>query len=346
MSRGIVFRIIGTLFFLTVNYLTASSQEKPPSPVQIMFYNTENLFDTADDPLTDDSEFLPSGPRHWNNSRYQTKLHAISKTLIASGGWEPPAIVGFAETENKKVLLDLISNTSLSRSGYLVIHEDSYDLRGIDVALIYRPSVVKLISYHYLHLFNENGKPVSTRPILRAVFEICNDTIVTYFNHWPSRRGGVMAGEELRLRMADLLLNDVDSIAASHSGYKFIITGDFNATPSDNVMQNLARFNQNKSRLVNISTERGFGIGTYRYQGIWETIDQVIASESLVSKKGPSGLIIRSAKALQNDFLLKKDPVYPGNSPFSTWRGFNYTGGFSDHLPVIIDLECVTSLLF
>ena len=160
-------------------------------------------------------------------------------------------------------------------------------------------------------------------------------------NHWPSRRGGVLAGEDFRQQIASMVRRKVDSIIKSDlSGAKIIILGDFNCTPDDQVIKSLISAADTSGNLINLSESlEDKGLGTYRYMGTWEMIDQVIVSDRLLScKKGlytEPGLL----KIFKPDFLLKKDPKYPGLTPFSTYRGYKYQGGFSDHLPVLLDLK-------
>jgi endonuclease/exonuclease/phosphatase family metal-dependent hydrolase len=169
---------------------------------------------------------------------------------------------------------------------------------------------------------------------------IGSDTLHILANHWPSRRGGVLAGDELRQQVAFLVKQKVDSLFSSgSSGSKLIIVGDFNCTPDDQIMRSLIASDDPSKGLVNLSEILdNDGSGTYRYMGIWEMIDQVIVSRSLLS--GEKGLSTEPnmLRIFKPEFLMKKDPKYPGLSPFSTYRGFKYQGGFSDHLPVYLDL--------
>ena len=131
------------IIVFTCAVYSAYSQDITDS-YKIMFYNVENLFDTYNDSLINDEEFLPTGDRFWNNHKYYSKLNNIYKVIVAVGGWNPPAIIGLCEIENRTVLEDLISNTPLSRIGYKIVHYESPDRRGIDVALLYRPELFEV----------------------------------------------------------------------------------------------------------------------------------------------------------------------------------------------------------
>lgn len=308
-----------------------------------MFYNVENMFDIYDDPETDDGEFLPGGTRRWTFSRYTSKRNSIYKVIMAAGGWEPPAMIGLCEVENRKVAEDLVYATNLSGYEFGIIHEDSHDPRGIDVCMLYRKDLVKLLFYKYLIPDDYEADLFRTRSVLYSKWLINSDTLHMFLNHWPSRRGGVLSGESLRLSLAKMLLANADSLSLSgFKDAKILIAGDFNCTTDDGEILALTRPEGHQNgyvQFINLadSYERA-GSGTYRYMGVWEMLDQVLVSKSLL--EAGKGLVARKTdfRVFDPAFLLKKDPRYPGLTPFSTYYGFTYQGGYSDHLPVILDL--------
>jgi len=340
MSNGIVKKIAGTFSLLVLLLIKGYPQNTDIDFVRLMFYNVENLFDIYDDTLTDDEEFLPGGLRRWNYKRYSSKINSLYKTIIAAGEWQPPAIVAFCEIENRKVLEDLIYKTNLSKYKYDIIHEDSPDERGIDVALIYRKEQVRVIGYSYLKTMAVTGTDFRTRDILFTSFLINNDTIHLFVNHWPSRRGGVLAGQPQRMKIAALVREKIDSLnSKSHGKAKIIVTGDFNAATDDEVMSILTeKTGKNRSFMQNLSESLPPGSGTYRYKGTWEIIDQVIVSDQLLNKRAAIFTDHDKLRIFSPGFLLKKDLNYPGLSPNSTYYGYRYQGGYSDHLPVLLDL--------
>lgn len=340
MSSGIVKRITGTLSLLLLLLVKGYPQDDASHSVRLMFYNVENLFDIYDDTLTEDEEFMPGGLRRWNYQRYSRKINSLYKTILAAGEWEPPAIVAFCEIENRKVLEDLVYSTNLSKYDYDIVHEDSPDERGIDVCLIYRKEMADIINYSYLNTSVVTGNEFRTRDVLYARFLVNGDTIHLFVNHWPSRRGGVLAGEAQRIKIAEMVREKVNSIfVASYSNAHIIILGDFNATPEDRVMSILAGQADNGSSLVNLSETLPDGAGTYRYMGIWEIIDQVIVSDALINGNERVFTEPGLLQVFRPDFLMMEDLKYPGLSPYSTYSGYRYQGGYSDHLPVLLDLR-------
>jgi predicted extracellular nuclease len=338
-------KVISTLVLLICYGFSLCAQVKNDAlRVRIMFYNVENLFDTRDDSTTSDEEFLPQGLMRWNRTRYEHKINAVSKTIVAAGEWDPPAIVAFAEIENRKVLEDLVYGPALSRFQYGIIHENSPDPRGIDVCMIFRRELVKIIDHRSWIPSSVKKSDFHTRSVLYVKCLVSGDTLHLIVNHWPSRRGGVLAGEDLREKIADMVRTAADSLGRMNPGRsKIIILGDFNCGPDSPVMQSLvnnAHSNKDTTglNLINLAEHRNMGYGTYRYQGSWETLDQILVSEAVLNCN--KGLIVREKNftIYRPDFLLVRDTKYPGLSPFSTYRGYRYQGGFSDHLPVMTDL--------
>ena len=193
MAKSFV-SVLAVCFVLLVFAGRRYSQKAEIKPVRLMFYNVENLFDTRDDSLRGDNDFLPGGGMNWNYSRYIRKINALYKTIVAAGSWSPPEIISFCEVENRKVLEDLIYSTSLTKFDYHIIHEDSPDQRGIDVCLIYRADRLNLIDFRYWVPSGIRKEDFVTRSVLCARFSLDADTLHLILNHWPSRRGGVLAG--------------------------------------------------------------------------------------------------------------------------------------------------------
>jgi predicted extracellular nuclease len=315
---------------------------------RVMFYNVENLFDTEDDPLTADEEFTPEGVRYWTEYRYKQKLNNIYKVIIAVGGWELPQIIGFSELENRKVLEDLINNTPLYKTDYKIVHYDSPDRRGIDVGLIYREGQFK----PFFHKPIPVKWPVdigtgTTRDIL-LVSGITNtdDTLNIFVNHWPSRWGGQLETEDRRMYVAKLLKKQTDSLFRLNPEAKIIIMGDLNDYPTDrSVVESL----KTETQFENIKSDKLYNLsyylqevkkqGTYKYEGQWGILDQLIVSGALLDTSKSMYTTVDDAHVFKADFLLEKDDKYPGEKVFRTYIGYKYNGGYSDHLPTFVDLR-------
>jgi predicted extracellular nuclease len=307
---------------------------------RIMFYNVENLFDIYNDSLTADDDFTPAGKLHWTSGRFRDKVNKISKVITAAGEWQAPDVIGLCEVENLFVLNRLIYDTPLAEKGYQVIHHDSPDERGIDVALLYRNKRIRIVKSSFIPVkYND----LITRDILKVIAIMDSDTITLFVNHWPSRSAGQLETDDYRMAAAKTLRNAVDSVFRVNSSAKIIIMGDFNDEPVDESLVNGLRAihpvkTGRSAELINLSVAPGGMVkGTLKYQGNWNLFDQIIVSGGLITGKG-----LKTNEDAYHVFyvqaMLETDATYNGVKPFRTYQGFRYAGGYSDHLPVYIDI--------
>lgn len=333
------------LFVVAVFLLNAVEAQKEKKNFKIMFYNVENYFDTVDDPGKEDGEFLPGGMRGWNISRYYTKQSNISKVISALGGWVPPALVGLCEVETDKALHDLTRMSPLKNLDYRYIHYDSPDIRGIDVALLYQPDQFTPHHSEAIEIFFTNTT-YKTRDLLyvSGTVNATNDTLHVFVCHWPSRLGGELESEDRRVQVAEHLRHKVDSIFREVTRPNIVIMGDFNDQPSNNSILNTLGANPlnegfEADKLYNLAfrlEERGKG--SHKYQGEWAMLDQIIVSGALLDIKNNINTTVSDMHVFEPDFLLEDDKAFLGKMPRRTYIGMRYRGGFSDHLPVYVDL--------
>ena len=312
--------------------------------LRLMFYNVENLFDPFDDSLKNDDEFTEAGERHWNWFKFQDKLAHIYKTILAAGNPFPPAIIGLCEIENRFVLNQLVYETAMSKFDYRIVHEESPDKRGIDVALLFNPKKFELISHRAIQVNFPFAPESFTRDILYVKGRVFDeDTIHIFVNHWPSRWGGHLATDPKRQFVAELLKRYTDSLFLAETAPNIIIMGDFNDEPFDKSIQShLQAFGQqDSSNLVNLMYPyiKHEEVGTHKYQSDWGFLDQFIVSKYLLLPTHPLRITNNKAHIFNARFLLEKDEKYLGLKPFRTFIGFKYHGGFSDHLPILLDLH-------
>lgn len=332
------------LSFLLIFIIFSGQSQTKSDTYKIMFYNVENLFDTYNDSLINDEEFLPQGDRFWNANKYYSKINNIFKVIIALGEWNPPAIIGLCEIENKKVINDLVNNTPLVKFEYKIIHKESPDRRGIDVALLYRDELFSPLNYQAIPINFPNNPESKTRDILYVKGIAKNtDTLNIFINHWPSRWGGQLESEGRRLYVASVLKAKVDSIFSSNPKSNIVIMGDFNDYPENKSINNILdasqEFNQIKeNKLFNLSStfSKSKNIGTHKYQGEWGILDQFIISGNLLNKRNKIFTSINDIHIFNPDFLLEPDKNYFGYKPNRTFVGYKYNGGFSDHLPTYL----------
>jgi len=324
----------------------ATSQGKKGNTITIAFYNLENLYDTIDDPVTDDAEFTPSGTYKWGSKRYYEKLSHLAKVISQIGDdqiMRGPALIGLAEVENKRVVEDLVNTPPLDKMSYKIIHYDSPDKRGIDVALIYQPKYFKVNGSKAIP-FKITDKPeFFTRDILQVSGTLKGQLLYILVNHWPSRSKGQKETASLRDAAADLCMATVRNIQGIKPEAGIIIMGDLNDDPVDeSVMTHL----KIKTTQDNLATGDLYdpmwklfqdGKGSLEYKGTWNLFDQIIVSSSLMDNS-LHGYHFSKADVFKRDWLVEKEGKYQGY-PFRTFAGTNYMGGYSDHLPVYIYLD-------
>jgi endonuclease/exonuclease/phosphatase family metal-dependent hydrolase len=246
------------------------------------------------------------------------------------------------EIENRKILEDIAYNTPISKYSYQIIHNNSADRRGIDVALLYNAQTVHFLASKS---FSIQKQGLLTRDILYFKALLGRDTCHFLVNHWPSRSEGQLETEGDRFAAASLLKHLTDSLFIHHASAKVVIMGDFNDEPSDESLvgrlkAELDLKNPLHGRLYNLTVVPSSGAvrGTLKYQGQWNIFDQMIVSGSMLSAKEGLTVSKEGYRIFREPFLLTEDKRYNGYKPYRTYTGFSYQGGFSDHLPVYLDL--------
>lgn len=291
----------------------------------IAFWNVENFFDTTHDTLKNDEAFLPMGDNHWTSRRYTDKRDKIYK-MIAAMEW--PTAIGMAEVENDHVLRDLCYGTPLRRKRYEFIHFESPDLRGVDCALLYRRDLFHPTESRPLRVSDSTAN-FFTRDILLVGGVLTDgDSCYLLVNHWPSKLGGTEANRH-RLAIARLLRHTLDSLQRTHPTALVMAMGDFNASPDEEAIRKglgFERKRMNPDGFFNLMHDFPKGTGTYKYQDSWSCIDQIIANRDLPTR------------IFSPEFILIDDSKYLGQKLFRTYIGMQYKGGYSDHLPVIVDI--------
>jgi hypothetical protein len=319
---------------------------KEQAVTAIAFYNLENLYDPADDPYKSDEEFTPEGANHYTEKVYRSKLHnmafALSQLAIDKNP-EGPSIIGVAEIENEKVLMDLIAEPELQNRNLKIVHFDSPDNRGIDVALLYNPEYFKVINAKALPVnITNNGRTERTRDVLYVTGKLGNDTLHVFVNHWPSRREGEDASAWKRNAAASVSKEIIEGLMAKNKNAKCIVMGDFNDDPVDESVVNTLGAKGNKSEvrpggLFNPwMTLYKKGIGSLAYKGNWNLFDQIIVSYGFINAKAGKWKFYK-AEVFNHDFLKNAYGKYKGY-PHRSFSGNRWIKGYSDHFPTILYL--------
>lgn len=351
-----------SLFFI---YYLQYAQSKKYTIHTVAFYNFENLFDTINNPDTNDDEWTPTGAQNWTKEKYEQKLKNLSRVLSDIGTPEnsnAPTIIGASEIENRGVLEDLIKEPKISNFNYGIIHFDSPDKRGIDVALLYQKKHFKPTSYSNIPLYlfknkeaikedekeeSENEevkvKPqnnrVFTRDQLLVTGYLEGEEISIIVNHWPSRSGGEKASSTFREEAGKLNRRIIDSLQRINPNAKVITMGDLNDGPYNKSVKEALGAKSKKSEVPAFGVFNPFeemfykGMGTLAFRDSWDIFDQIIITKSLIEPDFDSFKFWK-AGIFNRSYLIQTSGKYKGYPLRHTLTEI----GFSDHFPVYIYL--------
>lgn len=324
------------------------------------FYNVENLFDIYDDPLKNDDDYLPDGSYHWTQDKYEKKISNIASVLeaIKEETGEYHSLLGLSEVENMLVLGNLAQSPAIAQTGYRIVHYESPDARGIDVALLYRPDHFEYAASECIpYTFEGSEVEISLDSAARAVFRtrdilmvrgnLAGEDVAVYVCHLPSRVGG--KGNDLRSRGAEIIYNHASALARQYPGIKVIVMGDMNDNPYD---ESMTLWLHGKADVAEVGEGDFFcpfnrlladGYGSLSYRGEWNIYDIILVGDSLVNAPEGSLRIQKVAgtdyygQVFKRDFMEQQSGRYAG-TPFRTFSHGEFIGGYSDHYPTYIVL--------
>ena len=352
MKRSILVAAI-VLLLSTVTFAQKTQQN-----YVIGFYNLENLFDIYDDPVKNDSEFLPEGKNKWTQAKYEKKLHNMARVIraMADNNKRWHTILGISEIENRLVIEDLVAQPEIADANYQIVHYDSPDRRGVDVALLYKPDQFTYLDSESIPFdFNSDidfsdtdTSYFKTRDILMVHGLIAGEHFAFYVAHLPSRVGG--KGGNLRSRGAEIIYNHSREMEAKYPGIKIVAMGDMNDNPTDDSM---AKYLHGQERLENVTPTEFFspyismlkaGYGSLCYQGVWSIYDLELVNYNLAHAPD-GGLKIQPVTknhgkeyygvVFKRPWMTTQKGQYKGY-PFRTFSNGAFVGGYSDHYPTYI----------
>lgn len=310
------------------------------------FYNLENLFDTIDNPITNDADFLPSGRLLWNTPKYISKQANMAKVIgLLATELNPDgvAILGVAEIENKKVLEDLVLQDPIKARNYQIVHFDSPDERGIDCGFLYQPKYFKLLGAKAMPVAlvdPKTGEKDYTRDIVYASGIFDGEPMHLMVGHWPSRRGGESGSAWMRAAAAAVCRHIADSILTIDPNAKIVVMGDLNDDPNNKSVAKVLNAKGSADALKGNEMYNPMydffknGNGTMAYRDAWSLFDQMIVSKGLVHK-ATGGWQLYKAMVYREPWLLQTEGAFRGY-PFRTFVGDIFINGYSDHLPVYL----------
>ncbi len=336
--------LVFTLFFF-VGY----AQEKKKFKVHtIAFYNLENLFDTINDPNKFD-EASPIMEMKVNVGEiYKKKVHNMARVIADIGSdftKNTPAVIGVSEIENRDVLEDLVNHPLLLSKDYGIVHFDSPDARGIDVALLYQKSIFQPqnSSKHELKIYDDTTKErIYTRDQLLVSGKFDGESMHFIVNHWPSRRGGEARSRPKRVAAAKLNKHIIDSLQVNNPYAKIFTMGDLNDDPTNASVKDVLKAKRKKKNvdlkgIYNPMEELAKnGLGSNAYRDVWSLFDQILFTQPLLEKDYYSYRFYK-AGIFNKHYLTNKKGRYKGY-PLRSFADGGFTDGFSDHFPVYIHI--------
>ena len=309
------------------------------------FYNVENLYDTTNDKGVLDSDFTPEGAFAWDEERYKAKLANIAEVLFATGtNGRPPAFIGLSEVENREVLRDLLLQKGLNDTSYGIVHADSRDVRGIDVAFLYNRNFFTPHGFESLNFEKRTQQVFGARDILHvwgSLHDSARSEMHFFVNHWPSRHGGEVESRIKRSAAAATLSETIDQIFTNAPEAYVLAMGDFNDEPRDESLRSILNAGEDvhhPQKLVNLawaSLKRNEG--TTFHDGEWYLFDQIMVSSNLLDEQAP---YIKRRKMYiydEGDVIFREPRSHEGR-PNRTFVGRKYKDGYSDHLAVYVRL--------
>jgi len=347
-----------------------NAQTKAFSIHTVAFYNFENFYDTINDPIINDEEWTPTGNQHWNTKKYNQKLENLARVLSEIGSADnpnSPTFIGGAEIENQSVLEDLIKQPKLIDKDYGIVHFDSPDKRGIDVALLYQKKQFQPTSFSNIPLYvyrktepikeiekaevsenletedvieiNTKNYRVYTRDQLLVTGFLNGEEIHIIVNHWPSRAGGEKKSSPFRESAGALNRKIIDSLQRLNPNAKIITMGDLNDSPFNNSVKKALGAKAKIQEVDAFGIYNPFeemankGLGTIAYRDAWDIFDQVMVSGSLLQKDYKTYQYWK-AGIYNKPFLIQKNGKYKGYPLRHSLTEI----GFSDHFPVYVYL--------
>lgn len=327
----------------SLTHATEENNLPTDADLRVAFYNVENLFDTQDNPQKEDEDFLPEGRFKWTSDKYQIKLKNIARVVNGIDA----DVIGLAEVENRIVLEDLCAHPIIAEKGYQIVHEESPDNRGIDVAFLYRPTAFKYQDHFAQRVNFPMERSYTSRDFLVISGQVANgNNLYFVVNHWPSRRGGMEESQPRRVQVASEVRTVVDKLQAREKNAKIVLMGDFNDEGTNKSISEVlgAEFTWNdiqEDDLLNVMSQlsQPEDEGTLTYQGKWNLFDQFIISSDIASPGSDIGYVKNSADIYNPQWLqvgFGKAKLAPRRAIF---RGEFQPEGFSDHFPIAMDLR-------
>lgn len=266
----------------------APFQEPPVAPeigdgqFSVVSFNVENLFDGVDDTGNDAEPKL-------SERELGVKLAKLAYALGVTANC--PTVVAVQEVEKASLLENLANGVAqYCEMDYEVVHRESADARGIDLAFLVDSARVVVLSADLHRTCTnidtniddpeancENGQePLFSRPPLMMTARVDGQRFTFVNNHFKSKRGGEFETEARRIEQAEF----VATLVREQADERVVVIGDFNDYEDAEPLRVLAMAGlENVLKRVPDAERYSFVFG-----GVAQLIDGVFVSESLRDK--------------------------------------------------------------
>ncbi len=350
--------LIGAVLGLFISLSACAQNKKVEKTHVIGYYNVENLFDVYDDPVKNDAEFLPEGKNKWTQPKYEAKLGNIARVIseMAKTNGKFHTILGVSEIENRLVLEDLVAQPAIAKANYQIIHYESPDRRGIDVALLYRPDQFRFVESESIpfdfeseeiefDMDKERQPEFKTRDVLMVRGYIGEEHFAFYVAHLPSRYGG--KGGDLRSRGAEIIYEHAVKMMKKYPEIKISVFGDMNDNPTD---LSIAKYLRGREKPEQVGEYDFFcpftsmlkkGYGSLAYRGEWNIYDIGLVNKNLLDAPNGGYKIQKIGRkknygvVFKKPFMIQQEGYYKGY-PFRAFSSGVFQNGYSDHFPTYI----------
>ena len=317
-----------------------------PSTYYVAWWNLENLFDEENSPRRTEKlqRAIGADLAGWTAARRDRKVAQLASVISQMNAGAGPDLLGICEVENRFVvdlLVDALDARLPGRS-YAVVHADTNDARGIDVAFIYEPQLLEAPADEvFFHVVMRRN---ATRELVQVNFRTHKNRTWTVFgNHWPSRSGGRFESAGYRDIAGETLGYFHQRALEVHGAVTpALAMGDFNDEPFDSSLVIHALSSRQRQRVLAARTPTFWNLswsvigdpadGTFYFNNEPNLLDQVLVNKNMARQDAAIRVEPDTLQILR--FPGTFTGTYKRPRPFGGMGSAVDENGFSDHFPI------------
>jgi predicted extracellular nuclease len=320
----------------------------------VAWWNLENLFDEENAPVARRPEKVARAIGRdiegWTPQLRDRKIAQLASVIAQMNNGAGPDLLGVCEVENRFVL-DLLAaavTAIVPGRSYQVVHADTDDDRGIDVAFLYDPTrlTVPTADAVFFHVVMRRN---ATREIVQVNFTTnsAGRTWAVFGNHWPSRSGGQAESEGYRDIAGETLAYFHERVLEVHGPDTPILAmGDFNDEPFNTSLVTHALSTRQRQKVINAHTvprlwnlmwpPAGVPEGTFYFDNEPNVLDQFLVNKNMAVQDAAIAIKPDTVKVLIFDGM--------STGAYHIPRIFGGMGkdvdedGYSDHFPIGVEV--------